>query len=199
MSSKEEDCNEFHLFPLSEELKKLLSNYSQFLNRPFLRLAGQESPSKWKEMSKAEHWIHGKNMFERALVEALMTEDEITKRISNISIVENRVTMNDIERKYQLTEKSSGKSKEFQESHFKRFQELREIYDNIGGGEEMSENLFCLQTTIQKICENLVLIDRIRFIEEQEKLLNLKLKISVKKLQNDKLSPRCLILIVEKI
>lgn len=197
MSLKSKDrADGFNLFPLSNELKNILQKYPTFLNRPFLRLAGQQSPAKWKDMTSAEHWIHGKNMFERALVEALISEDETTKRINNISFPENRVTYEDIKFKYQLLEKSSGTSKEWTNRHRQRFDELREkFYD----GEEMSENLFCLQTTIQRVCENLVLIDRIRFIEEEGKRLNLKLKISVNKLQNDKLSPRCLILIVEKI
>lgn len=189
--------NNFNFFPLSQELASTLSNYSSFLDRPFLRLAGQQSPAKWKEMSESEHWIHGKNMFERAMVEALVEDDhESMKRINNISFLENRVTMDDIVLKYKLLDKSSGTSKEWTESHHRRFKELREKYRD---GEEMSEKLFCLQTTIQSTCENLVLMDRIRFIEEEAKRKNLNFKISVKKLQNDKLSPRCLILIVEKL
>ncbi|CRL03270.1 CLUMA_CG016954, isoform A [Clunio marinus] len=195
MTPKTSDKNEFNYFPLSHELKSVLKNYPIFLNRPFLRLAGQQSPAKWKEMSKEDHWTHGKNMFERALVEALIKQDETTKRINNISIPENRVTMNDIIMKYQLLEKTSGRSKEWSDEHKERFKNLRQKYPN---GEELSENLFCFQTTIQNNCENLVLIDRIRYIEEIGKLRNLNLNISVKKLQNDKLSPRCLILIVEK-
>lgn len=194
------DHNEFNFFPLSSELKTVLKEYPPFLNRPFLRLAGQQSPAKWKEMSEQEHWLHGKNMFERALAEALLADDETIKRINNINFLENRVTMDDIVMKYQLIDKSSGNSKpnskQWTKFHFQKFLELREKYSD---GEEMSENLFCLQTTIQSNCENLVLIDRIRYIQEQGELRNLKLEISVKKLQNDKLTPRCLILIVEKL
>lgn len=196
MSPKDKDKNEFNYFPLSQELKSILQHYSAFLNRPFLRLAGQESPAKWKELDESLHWIHGKNMFERALVEALITDDETAKRINNITFPENRVTMADIALKYQLLEKSSGKSKQWSEIHREKFQRLREKYPN---GEENSENLFCLQTTLQSNCENLVLIDRVRYIQEEGRRNNQRLNISVKKLQNDKLSPRCLILIAEKL
>lgn len=195
-ATSRETADDFNLFPLSNELKTILKNYPMFLNRPFLRLAGQQSPAKWKDMTVADHWIHGKNMFERALVEALMDEGETTKRVSNVSFPENRVTFDDIKLKYQLMEQSSGNAKEWSESHSQRFNQMRVKFHD---GEEMSENLFCLQTTIQSNCENLVLIDRIRFIEEEGRRLKLNLKISVKKLQNDKLSPRCLILIVEKM
>lgn len=196
MSSYDPQGDEFNFFPLSEELKSIVKNHSTFLNRPFLRLAGQQSPAKWKEMSEAVHWIHGKNMFERALVEAVVMEDETIKRISNIIVPENRVTIDDVMLKYELIEKSSGKSKEWTEHHHQKFHDLRHKYDK---GEELSENLFCLQTTIQCNCENLVLIDRIRYIEEEAARANLQPKVSVKKLQNDKLSPRCFILIAEKL
>jgi Methyltransferase domain len=163
---------EFNFFPLSDELRAISASYENFLNRPFLRLGGQQSPAKWKDMTKAEHWIHGKNMFERAVVEAVILEDETIKRINNLSIVENRVTMDDIMIKYQLLDKTTLMIKRWQSHHHDRFTELREKYSH---GEELSENLFCLQTAIQSNCEN-----------------------SIKKLQNDKLSPRCLILIAEK-
>lgn len=196
MTSFDPQGDEFNFFPLSEELKRIVESLPTFLNRPFLRLAGQQSPSKWREMSEAEHWIHGKNMFERALVEALVMENETVKRVNNITFTENRVTMDDIVLKYELLEKSTGNTKKWSAEHQQKFQELRNKYDK---GEELSENLFCLQTTIQCVCENLVLIDRIRYIEEEAARMSLRLEIKVKKLQNDKLSPRCFILIVEKL
>lgn len=190
-----ENDSDFNFFPLSDELKAISQNYPPFMNRPFLRLAGQQSPAKWKEMSESDHWIHGKNMFERALVEALLAEDETIKRVSNITFPDDQVTMNDIKLKYQLLEKSNGNSKEWNERHQQRFLEYRQTYED---GEEMSENLFCLQTTLQNNCENLVLVDRVRYIQEEAARRHQTLGVSVKKLQDDKLSPRCLILIVEK-
>lgn len=199
MTPKDSQHLQFNHFPLSQELQAILLKYpsESFLNRPFLRLAGQQSPAKWKEMSERDHWIHGKNMFERALVENLLSDDdETTKRVNNVTIPDGPVVFDDIKLKYQLLVKSTGRSKEWTTSHERKFDELREKYHD---GELMSEKLFCLQTTIQSDCENLVLINRIRYIEEQGRKLNLNLKISVKKLQNEKLSPRCLILIVEKM
>jgi Methyltransferase domain len=195
MSATDADVEEFNLFPLSDELKAISANYRNFLNRPFLRLGGQQSPAKWRDMTKAEHWIHGKNMFERALVEAVILEDEAIKRIQNLNIPEDRVTMDDITVKYQLLDKATLTPKDWQSHHHARFTELRAKYPH---GEELSENLFCLQTAIQSNCESLILVDRIRFIEEEAKRKEINVKTSVKKLQNDKLSPRCLILIAEK-
>lgn len=197
MTPKDDEYRSFNHFPLGEELRGILSTYDEiFLNRPFLRLAGQQSPTKWKDMSDSEHWTHGKNMFERAIVEALMLDaDETTKRVNNVTIADGPVKFADIRLKYQLQVKSSGKSKEWTEQHEAKFDELRRKFHD---GEIMSERLFCLQTTIQKVCENLVLMDRVRYLQEQGEKMKLNLRVSVKKLQNEKLSPRCLILIAEK-
>lgn len=197
MSTKDKQRCEFNFFPTSEELSSILENYKEkFLGRPFLRLAGQQSPKKWKEMTEADHWVHGKNMFERALVDALLDEGTDVKRFDNKIFPDERVTMDEITKKYKIIDKSSGKTIEWNDSHYEKFKEFRKKYPK---GEELSEYLFCVQTAIQNCCENLVLVDRIRFIEEQAKQKNLKLDISIKKLKNDKLSPRCLIFTVKKL
>ncbi|CAO1318823.1 unnamed protein product [Diamesa hyperborea] len=196
MSTNEEDPTKFNNFPLSEKLKSKLQNYSNFLNRSFLRLAGQQSPTKWREMNVEEHWIHGKNMFERALAEAMLSENETLKRVDNTCIHEGRVKFEDITSKYILTNNQNHSTIEWTEEHREKFKKLRQNHPN---GEEQSESLFCLQTMIQKLCENLVVIDRINYMQEQAKKLNLSINIKVKKLSNDKLSPRCLIFIAEKV
>lgn len=195
MSNIDEAPTEFNNFPLSEKLKSKLENYSCFLSRSFLRLAGQQSPTKWREMDVEEHWIHGKNMFERALAEAMLCKNETLKRINNTCILERRVKFKDITSKYILTNNQTHSTIEWTEKHREKFEKLR--LDHVNG-EEQSEYLFCLQTMIQKLCENLVVIDRINYMQEQAQKLNLKIEIKVKKLSNDKLSPRCLIFIAEK-
>lgn len=196
MSGKDPEYNEFNHYPLSQTVKKLQMKYptNPFL-RPFLRLAGQQSPIKFKEMSETEHFVHGKNMFERGVVEAILMENETSKRVNNVTFSEGRLKFEDIKFKYQLIDKISLKSKPWTEEHERKFDEIRNLHPK---GEEMSENLFCLQTAVQNSCENLVIMDRVFYIYEQMDELNLKLKVSMKKLQNEKLSPRCLVLIVEK-
>ena len=196
MSTNDENPTEFNNFPLSKKLKSKLEDYSCFLNRSFLRLAGQQSPTKWREMNVEEHWIHGKNMFERALAEAMLGENESMKRVDNTCIHEGRVKFEDITSKYDLTNNQNHSTIEWTAEHQDKFNKLR--LDHING-EEQSEYLFCLQTMIQRLCENLVVIDRINFMQEQSKKLNLNIDIKVKKLSNDKLSPRCLIFIAEKV
>ncbi|XP_070502800.1 methyltransferase-like protein 25B [Chironomus tepperi] len=196
MSGKDTDYTEFNYYPLSQTVKELESKYptNPFL-RPFLRLAGQQSPIKFKEMTEIEHFVHGKNMFERGVVEAILMDNETSKRINNTTFSEGRLKFEDIKVKYQLLDKSTSAPKQWTDEHEEKFNKIRNLHPK---GEEMSENLFCLQTAVQNSCENLVIMDRIFYIYEQMKILNLNLKVSIKKLQNEKLSPRCLILIVEK-
>lgn len=196
MSGTDPNYNAFNYFPLSQAVKELTSKYPEnpFL-RPFLRLAGQQSPIKFQEMTAAEHFVHGKNMFERGVVEALLMDQETSKRVNNVTFSEGRLKFEDIKFKYQLLDKSSLEPKEWTQEHLDKFNKIR---SELPSGEELSENLFCLQTTVQNSCENLVIMDRVFYIYEQMKVLNMELKVKVKKLQNEKLSPRCLVLIVEK-
>ncbi|KAG5666772.1 hypothetical protein PVAND_014782 [Polypedilum vanderplanki] len=193
---KDENFSEFHYFPLSETVKKLKSKFKTdpFL-RPFLRLAGQQSPIKFKEMTENEHFIHGKNMFERAVVETIILPNETSKRVNNVTFTEGRLKYEDITHKYQLYDKNNNNPLPWTNNHLEHFNKIR---NELPNGEELSENLFCLQTAVQNSCENLVIMDRVFYIYEQMKKLKIDLKISMKKLQNEKLSPRCLILIVEK-
>lgn len=195
MSTNDEDPAEFKNFPLSEKLKSKLKNYTCFLNRSFLRLAGQQSPTKWREMNVEEHWMYGKNMLERALAEAMLCDNETLKRVDNTFILDGRVKFEDITSKYILINDQNHSKIEWREEHYEKFQKLRLNHVN---GEEQSEYLFCLQTMLQRLCENLVVIDRINYMQEQAKNLNLNVLIKVKKLSNEKLSPRCLIFIAEK-
>lgn len=196
MSGTDPNFTSFKYYPLSQTVQELQSKYPQnpFL-RPFLRLAGQQSPIKFKEMSAAEHFIHGKNMFERGVVEALLMDNETSKRVNNVTFNDGRLKFEDITYKYQLLDRITSEPKPWTEQHAEKFQRIRKSHPN---GEELSENLFCLQTTVQNSCENLVIMDRVFYIYEQMEVLNLKLNVSVRKLQDEKLSPRCLVLIVEK-
>ncbi|KAL7012197.1 hypothetical protein ACKWTF_014680 [Chironomus riparius] len=196
MSGTTADFVEFNYYPLSQTVKELEAKYptNPFL-RPFLRLAGQQSPIKFKEMTELEHFVHGKNMFERGVVEAVLMDNETSKRVNNVTFSEGRLKFEDIKLKYQILDKISSTPKPWTSEHEEKFNKIRNFHPK---GEEMSENLFCLQTAVQNSCENLVIMDRVFYIYEQMKVRNLNLKMSIRKLQNEKLSPRCLILIVEK-
>lgn len=67
----------FENIPLSECMKRAVSeseSWSVIINRPFLRLACQQTAARWVGMSAKQHEDHGRDMFERAVVECILEE-----------------------------------------------------------------------------------------------------------------------------
>lgn len=147
-------------------------------------------------MTFDEHFKHGKEMFERGVVEALLNNDEMTKRIKSDKSSSERLKFDDIKAKYKILKKSSKEEIPWTQSHKEKFLEIRQ---KLPKGEEQSEILSCLQASIQNCCENLVIIDRVLYIKEKAEERSLKVKIEIKKLENEKLSPRCHVFVVKKV
>lgn len=59
--------------------------------------------------------------------------------------------------------------------------------------ERLVELLLCLQATIQSVCENLVLLDRVVFLKERG------VDCYVRKVTDDRISPRCYALVATKL
>uniref|UniRef100_T1GS90 Methyltransferase domain-containing protein n=1 Tax=Megaselia scalaris TaxID=36166 RepID=T1GS90_MEGSC len=171
----------FENFPLSTKLQK---NYcGDFLNRPFLRLACQETASRWCVMSNEDHINHGINMFQRAALEVLLEKGGTFKKnkMSKIS--------RDITESYKIECENIENLKN----------EYTMMLENFGSSEFVAEILTCLQATIQRVCENLVLNDRIVFMREVAIERNIPLNVSLRKIVDDTLSPRCFAFIAQKI
>lgn len=60
-------------------------------------------------------------------------------------------------------------------------------------------NIITILNLLQSLCENLILVDRLAYVEEVAFEMNIKVNSCIKRLPNDKLSPRCFIFIVEKL
>lgn len=73
MKFKENSLKEFENVPLSQRVKS--TRYAKdIINRPFLRLAGQQTAVRWRNITNMEHNEHGQNMFIRGVVQAVMSE-----------------------------------------------------------------------------------------------------------------------------
>lgn len=59
--------------------------------------------------------------------------------------------------------------------------------------ERLVELLLTLQATIQRVCENLVLLDRVMFLREKG------IDCCVRKVTDDRISPRCYALVATKL
>lgn len=73
MKYKENSHDEFENIPLSQRLKS--AQYAKdIINRPFLRLAGQQTALRWRNNTESEHTVHGTAMFIRGAVQAILGE-----------------------------------------------------------------------------------------------------------------------------
>ncbi|XP_065368944.1 uncharacterized protein LOC135961373 [Calliphora vicina] len=213
----------FRNFPLSESLKQVLldnednvtdkANYAEcnddfttYLNRPFLRLACQQTLKRWNKCSPTEHHVHGSEMFLRAVAESIKLKDEelefiVVKRKEekielNSLTAEQLQSFETFSRLYSLKSKTTNEFVVWSAQHRKKFCELIEKYPNGG---KLAEGLTCLQTSMQKLCENLVLYDRLCYMEETALKMDLKIKVRYEKIMDEELSPRCYVLIADKL
>lgn len=73
MKFKENSQNEFENVPLSQRVQS--AQYAKdIINRPFLRLAGQQTALRWRNNTESEHREHGRDMFIRGVVQAVLNE-----------------------------------------------------------------------------------------------------------------------------
>ncbi|EDW72086.2 uncharacterized protein Dwil_GK10627 [Drosophila willistoni] len=193
------DDSVFENFPLSAVLSKVVAAQSKpvHFNRPFLRLACQQTSARWRYNRSPGDGYH---MFARALAEAICDVGESIKCKKPPTPISNQgqITFSDLQRRYQLTSKVTGQNLEWLPSHESKFMEMTENYSN-NKGPCLAEALTCLQTSIQKLCENVVLFDRLCYLEEEAAARNLPVRTKYEQLVDEKLSPRCHVLIAEKL
>ncbi|XP_037951871.1 methyltransferase-like protein 25 [Teleopsis dalmanni] len=191
----------FTNFPLSKTLKsevKMNTRFSQILNRPFLRLACQQTGERWRQCTELEHSVHAIEMFERAVAEAILNPDGSEKiiKLKKKNKHNDNYKFNDFTKNFVVQLKETNKSLEWNHTHEHKFNEIIEKYPN---GHKLAEGLTCLQTTLQKLCENIVLYDRLCYLEEEAAEQGLKINVRYEKIFNEKLSPRCYVLIAQKL
>uniref|UniRef100_A0A1Y1MHR6 Methyltransferase domain-containing protein n=1 Tax=Photinus pyralis TaxID=7054 RepID=A0A1Y1MHR6_PHOPY len=188
---------QFKRFPVSETLRSVYGslNGESFLRRPFLRLACQQTGNAWKHMSEEMHALHSKNCAFRAILEEVAREGNYTVRrlkrksgkgndsnytmdayVSNLKITHKLVTSGgtDAEIDSNFTAKMLEKWAEYKEKCY------------------LVEILTALQTAIQSICENIVLLDRAQSLKENG------INCDVYQITNDRISPRCHALLANK-
>ncbi|KAH8375681.1 hypothetical protein KR200_010181 [Drosophila serrata] len=189
-------------FPLSSALRNSIKiiNQNLCLNTPFLRLACQQTSSHWdRDRTVEAHEEHGYQMYMRGLAEAVLNTSEIVKPIKNISSTPKYpITMFDLRSRFQLFSKESDVSIEWNSSHEEKFVELSLKYPDTQGP-RLAEALTCLQTSMQKLCENVVLLDRLCYLEEMAARRKIPIEAQYKTLLDEKISPRCQVLVAKKI
>ncbi|XP_017839062.1 protein RRNAD1-like [Drosophila busckii] len=191
----------FYNFPLSASFRNALSaNAPQvYLNRPFMRLACQQTISRWR-CEYALHVKHGTQMFLRGLAEYLCDTDELVmmKRKKNIFTPPASLGLDDVQQRFQLHSRHTGQQVPWRPFHNKRLIEISKRY-TLEQGCCLAEALCCLQASIQQLCENLVLLDRLCYLNDVATSKHLRIEAWYEKLLDEELSPRCRVLVAKKL
>ncbi|KAK5647208.1 hypothetical protein RI129_002100 [Pyrocoelia pectoralis] len=188
---------EFKRFPVSETLKStyISLNAESFLRRPFLRLACQQTGNAWENMNEEMHELHSKHCTFRAILQEVAHEgDYNVKRLKRKSrnckscdyTIENYA--NNLRKSHKLVT-SDGIEVEI-ESDF--IDKVLAKWENYKEKCYLVEILTALQTAIQSICENIVLLDRVHFLRENG------VNCDIYKITDDRISPRCHALLATK-
>lgn len=147
-------------FPLSSALKSAVveadANGLSYLNRPFLRLACQETSARWRDCSEEEHVAHGEQMFWRAVADAII--DDETEVIVTIPKSQRpnkdwseMKSFSTFRQMYKVRSKTADVkflvADMWNNEHKDKFNKIVEKYAEVGP--RLAEALTCLQTTLQ--------------------------------------------------
>ncbi|XP_036332188.1 uncharacterized protein LOC118743540 isoform X2 [Rhagoletis pomonella] len=142
-------------FPLSAALKTAAaekdSKIQSYFNRPFLRLACQETSARWRNCSEKEHLAHGKQMFWRAVADAIIDDAAVVKcqqPIKNVCQIESFAGFcQHYEQRSKETDAQHLTVRLWNEEHEEKFNKIFNSYADVGP--KLAEALTCLQTTLQ--------------------------------------------------
>ncbi|XP_052859612.1 uncharacterized protein LOC128266863 [Anopheles cruzii] len=189
------DGETFVNVPVSNELRMAMANGKKdIICRSFLRLGCQQTAARWKGTTSEDHLQHGRTMFQRGLVDAILESGESVKMLKGKPRVPSETTMDTIFQRFALQKDCDGPTS-WTESHRERLTILLRRYP---GGDRISEYLECLQTCLQAICENLILLDRMCYLEGMSDKHGTRIRRNLIRLRDDGLSPRCFIFYAAK-
>ncbi|XP_035793252.1 protein RRNAD1-like [Anopheles albimanus] len=192
------DGQTFVNVPLSEELAAAMDLVKgDFICRPFLRLASQQTAARWKTMTVEDHQHHGRVMFRRGLVDAILNEGESVK-VAKTKRIPTETTKDGLLEQFILQKDSNGPLEvaEWTDAHRHKLEILLSRYPD---GDRLSEYIECLQTCLQSICESLIILDRMCYLESMCTRNGLRLRRKLVRLRNEGLTPRCFIFYAAKL
>uniref|UniRef100_A0A182TBR2 Methyltranfer_dom domain-containing protein n=1 Tax=Anopheles maculatus TaxID=74869 RepID=A0A182TBR2_9DIPT len=169
--------NKFLNFPLSQELQTILSDDGKrgIVCRSFLRLACQQTSARWKERSVEQHVQHGRIMFRRGLIDAILEQNE-SVRVGKLTTMPEETTVDNMLEQFRLLKDVGNDSREYPwtDQHRDRLCALLERYGT--DGPKLAEYVECLQTCLQSICESVILLDRMCYMESVAKQSGLQIR-----------------------
>ncbi|XP_063436455.1 probable methyltransferase-like protein 25 [Mytilus trossulus] len=189
----DETQKRFDNFPLSSRLKTVLENKQTWsLNSYAMRLAAQETRSRWRNQTTQDHEYHIKNVAYRGILEVFIKQEscdhsklfrKLTRKgdmatfSTYVEAIVKRTTQNGYEGKIE-GEKMKGKLEKIYSQYEKYFMYI--------------EPFTALQVLMQPVLETLIYLDRLMWLEEHTH------RTSVVSVFDDSISPRNLALIAVK-
>lgn len=152
LSYENESLGTFNNIPASSKMRNIFLNNKlnpNIINRPFLRLACQETATRWNNKGRDEHEKQGAFMYERALIEAILSPEEfVVKSKTNNNELNRNLSFVYLINKYNLKKKMDKSSLDWETQHEDKYNLIVEQYPN---GCKLSIYLLCLQNAIQVV------------------------------------------------
>nr|XP_023026858.1 uncharacterized protein LOC111514850 [Leptinotarsa decemlineata] len=203
IKSTDEDESQEHFvnFPSSKVLSCLFSEFeaSKFMRRPFLRLACQLTIRSFVKVTEEENEILSRRFLFRAILEDVAVSENLkVKRLKRKSHKSHTLDpdedfesyLSNLKTSHQLEDSDKGEQLAVNNVTFLR--KMREKWNEHKGNCYLVEVLTGLQASIQSVCENVVLLDRVEFLKERG------IHCHIEKVTDDVVSPRCFALVAFK-
>ncbi|XP_012273858.1 methyltransferase-like protein 25 [Orussus abietinus] len=168
-------------FPLSVELREALEEFGKsggmFLERPFLRLACQESAERWNDASEELHRKHGFHVLARAVLElyahkeGFRLEKRVQKGTRKSQCADFETYLLDSLKRYRFKQFTGDIEQVAEGAAFKERVKVdgKSLWDKNSEKIEAAEAYTALQMHLQSPAESLILMDRICWLNEQGK------------------------------
>ncbi|XP_052895723.1 uncharacterized protein LOC128302914 [Anopheles moucheti] len=128
----------------------------------------------------------------------LLEEQDEAVRVGKLGSTLEEITVENMLEQFKLLKQLECNTREcpWTDQHKDRMSALLQKYGPEGP--KLAEYLECLQTCLQSICENVILLDRMCYMESEANRSSLKMRRKLVRLRDDGLSPRCFIFYASK-
>ncbi|CAG9855983.1 unnamed protein product [Phyllotreta striolata] len=186
-------------FPISNTLKELYKEFNaqEYLRTPFLRLSCQQTIGNFINMTEAQHERHAQDLMFRCILQAVAeTEHYQVKRLKrkqvNINGENSDENFEGYLRNVRIGHCLLDCRNETVDIDDSFLDKMRLKWKDYKSKCFLMEALTSLQAAMQRMCENVVLIDRIEYMREKG------FECMAMKITNDQLSPRSFAIVATK-
>lgn len=184
----ENETGSFNMWPLSKRFQEVVRDTDEnVITKYALRLAAQETRTRWSNQTQEDHEYHKKNVAFRALLEIFCTEENITLVKGKRKLANKR----DYDNLDSYVTAVVGRIKFDKGGDYVK-RRMWELYSEYEEGIRYIEVITCLQVILQPVIESMIVMDRIYYLHEHE------IKADVIAIFDENISPRNLAIVAMK-